>query len=642
MCGIVGQINSSSNPRYLSTGEIQNVLRSIAHRGPDDQGYVTWRGHDRKENQAIENYSILLGHTRLSILDLSSDGHQPIFSRDNNYSLVFNGEIYNYIELREELQELGHQFTSSGDSEVLLYALIEWGESALHKLEGMYAFALYNSLTKSVLCARDPFGIKPFYYHIGREGFTFASETQSLLKFPYISSKASALSARSFLCNGHYDIKDGTFFSNIKQLQAGSLVNIKLAAPCHVSPQIWWTPKIDTSTPALSFDEASEYLRDLFLKSVRLHLRSDVPLGVALSGGIDSSAIACAVRKLEPDADIHTFSYIPDDSKLSEQQWIDLIASHIKSKPHFTYASNDNLVDDLSILIRAQGEPFGTTSIYAQFKVFELAKAQGIKVTLDGQGADELFAGYLGYPAQRIQTLLNEASPKKAYLFLINIIERHPADKRKIILNSLKEFLPPNFSSMALSLVGKEQSPGWLDLPATLKNFSSGFTWEDSRSHLTENAERVKTTLAYQISHHGLPQLLRHADRNSMFFSIESRVPFLNKEIAEFCLSLPEEYLISQSGESKSVLRHALKDLVPREILERKDKIGFTTPQYDWVKTFTNSIENLLHNGVEAPFINRHELLRYLKRNQKLDHSLLWRLLNYLEWCKEFKVSHES
>ncbi|MGE4550811.1 MAG: asparagine synthase (glutamine-hydrolyzing), partial [Opitutales bacterium] len=394
MCGIFGMFCQEQAMDFEPL--LDKVLAALKHRGPDDQGM---------EQIHSSEGSLGLGHTRLSIIDLSAGGRQPMRSSDERFTLVFNGEIYNYRELRDELRAQGQEFRTESDSEVLLVCWSFWGKSCLKRLRGMFAFAIHDKRDDTVTCARDAFGIKPFYYHCGPKGFSFASELPALLILLQEQPALNLQLVHDYLVYGAYDDREATFHEGVRHLAPGHMLTFHLSKPSTAEIERWWFPGIEERTD-LSLEEAAERLREKFLLNVRLHLRSDVPLGVALSGGLDSSALVCAMRHLEPDLPINTFSFVARDTPADEERWVDEINRQVGAMPHKIFVDPEELADDLDDMIRAQGEPFGSTSIYAQYRVFRLAKEHGTTVLLEGQGADELLGGYHGYSQARIRSLL--------------------------------------------------------------------------------------------------------------------------------------------------------------------------------------------------------------------------------------------
>jgi len=647
MCGIFGWIPSAGLETSQAVRAAGRLCAALAHRGPDDRGWAVYGTGGRllgteADSRGLDSaaFELLLGHTRLSIIDRSPAGHQPMRSPDGRYALVYNGEIYNYRELRNELERLGAVFRSQTDSEVLLHALIQWGTGCLVRLTGMFAFAFFDAEDRTLLLGRDFFGIKPLYYHHGSGGFFFASEIPALLAFPSIHAEPAAQQVYNYLCFDRYDKGGETFFKHIRQVPPGHVLRFSFRQDGEPTLAPYWKPDLAMRS-RLSFEEAAARLRELFLDSVRLHLRSDVPVGVALSGGIDSSSVACAVRHLQPEAELHAFSFIAKNSAESEERWAALAARHTNAIRHIVEVEPHELARDMDDLIRVQGEPFGSTSIYAQYRVFRLAGEQGISVTLDGQGADELLAGYWGYPGERMATLLCKGDVAGAVRFFRAKKNWPGCSAKQILLRTVREFTPNRLMPLALAIAGRTPTPAWLDARA-LRREGVLFNVSDERALLYPGErDRVRQTLAAQIIREGLQQLLRHGDRNAMAHSVESRVPFLTREIAEFCLSLPEEYLIDMNGRTKSVFREAMRGMVPDAVLDRRDKIGFATPERKWLDVLTPWVEETLSAAGDIPYIVPGALQKEwkdIKAKAKPFNSRVWRWLNYIRWVQIWKL----
>jgi asparagine synthase (glutamine-hydrolysing) len=433
-----------------------------------------------------------------------------------------------------------------------------------------------------------------------------------------------------------YDSQEQTFIDEIKHLLPGKLITFDLNKKALSKPIFWWKPSLITRNTHLSFNAAAEAVRDLFLTNIKLHLRSDVSLGAALSGGIDSSAVVCAMRQIEPDAPIHTFSFIADKSSLSEEIWIDQINQHVHATSHKIFATGQDLANDLDDMICAQGEPFGSTSIYAQYRVFKSAKDNGITVTLDGQGADELLAGYQGYPTQRISSLLEQQKFLQVIQF-INQWQRWPnRGYKKGLLHLAQSLLPNDLHYLANRLRGIKSLPDWFN-KEYLQNYAINTKLNPFEKNDAFKGNRVIEMLSACLQQKGLPELLRHGDRNSMRFSIESRVPFLTIPMADLVLSLPEHYLISNTGETKSVFREAMRGLVPDAVLNRRDKIGFATPEKDWLFSMAPTIRSWLEDSKNIPFLQSNILLHHFDAiisGKKPFSWQLWRLINFTRWYR--------
>lgn len=626
MCGIAGGCWKlrTDEPTRLTA-----ALSAMHRRGPDDWGMEVFDSGST---------SVGLGQTRLSIIDPSVAGHQPMHSSDGRWVIVFNGEIYNYLELKKELEAEGYRFVSKTDTEVLLTAWIQWRENCLPRLVGMFAFSILDRLRNQLICARDAFGIKPFFYTHQGSGFFFASEIPALLK---LSTDAPVLNwqrAYDYLVHGDYDSGPDSFFTGIKHLSPGHWYTVDLAEAKEAGiPQRWWTPQTQ-ETAGWNFKRATEQIRELFLDNVRMHLRSDVPLGAALSGGIDSSSIVCAIRHVARDLPINTFSYIVPGSDIDEDRWIDTINNHVGAIPHKVSANAYDLQRDLDEMIRAQGEPFGSTSIYAQYRVYKLARESGITVTLDGQGADELLAGYIGYPGQRLHSLLEERNFLAAIRF-INNWSRPPGRSRSLAAKYLvSELTDGHLHGFLRRLNGMHSAPSWINEGVL---HDANIEVRKPRIRLTSKMKgrRVMDELSLSLTCRGLPSLLRHGDRNSMHFSVESRVPFLTVEMANLLLSMPEDFLISRNGETKHVFRAAMRGIVPDTVLDRKDKIGFTTPEAKWLLSIRNDSLRSLIMDINTPFINQEAVwqeVKMIKAGEKPYTHQIWRWINFSRWKRMF------
>ena len=623
MCGILGSFSNLN----LSEQKINSALTKMANRGPDDRGFQRFDIFQSKE--------LVLGHTRLSIIDLSTSGHQPMSSEDGRFTIVFNGEIYNYKELRAELENLGYVFTTESDTEVLLIAWQCWSYESLSRLIGMFAFVVYDSKNNNLTCVRDAFGIKPFYFSRGNNEFVFASDINSLLELRYEPKKLCLQRTYDYLVHGHYDNNDLTFIDGVKNLMPGHFMEFNLNENVISKNVKWWSPVHNVQSD-ISFAQATESVREQFLENIKLHLRSDVPLGAALSGGVDSSAIVCAMRYLYPKEDIHTFSYIAKNSPSSEEKWVDFVNDFTSAKSYKVSTNGEELFMDLDELILAQGEPFGSTSIYAQYRVFKLAKESGITVTLDGQGADELLAGYSGYPVYRMQSLYEQREYKKLLSFLNNWkkwpgrggFKAYKCLAAGITSNKLRPYLKDKFVT--------SPKPRWLNTKL-LEKYGVNIKTEFEQQLETYKGRRVIETLGRSLQYNGLPQLLRHGDRNSMAFSVESRVPFLTTQTADLLLNLPEDFLISNQGETKHVFRAAMRGIVPDVILDRKDKIGFETPEKAWLMTMAPTLRKWLADSNDIEFINTKEILIEFDKiisGQKPFSWQIWRWVNFIRWYK--------
>lgn len=621
MCGFLGGFYKEPKDESL----VKRSLDLIQHRGPDHSSFC---------EHMIGDGFLYFGHTRLSIIDLTDFAAQPFYSRCGRYVLIFNGEIYNYKEIREELIGIGCHFYTESDTEVLLNALIRWGVECLPRLIGMFAYVFYDQQKENLLLARDAFGIKPFFYSISDGEITFGSEIRALLSLNNEKAKPNLQRAYDYLVHGDYDSNKESFIDGVFHLSPAHYFTFDLKTKTATQPECWWQPVIDTNEN-INFDEAVSKLRTLFLDSVRLHLRSDVPLGIALSGGIDSSAVVSAVRYLEPSLPIKTFSYIASDSRISEEKWVDLLNEKMGAIAHKVVANQDEMREDLDAMLLKQGEPFGGTSIYAQYRVFKLAQESGVTVTLDGQGADELLAGYSGYPGHRLLSIIEKHGWVAAHHYARRWAQS-PGRSYALAWQSLGRIkLPDSLYELARKKMGRDFQPAWLNIDYLSQR---GVEFKEKRAPLKQENKgvRVKEALANSLTNRGLSSLLRHGDRNSMAFSIESRVPFLTLPLAEFLLSLPENYLVSDDGVTKHVFREAMRGIMPDSHLDRKDKIGFATPESTWLLNMVDVIKDWITDAPELPFLDKSELLKEFQQviegNQSFD-GRVWRWVNYLRWC---------
>lgn len=623
MCGIAGGWWRTS----VKDGalKVASAMQEIAHRGPDDHGQIGYQFGDGE---------VHLGHVRLAILDLSRAGHQPMQSGDGRLSVVYNGEIYNYKELRGELERNGYRFTTQSDTEVLLNAWLCWGERCLSRFEGMFAFCMLDRQSRSLVLARDPFGIKPLFYAWQHRNLFFSSEVGALCQLMPERPDLNWQRCYDYLVHGQYDSSTETFNAEISHLLPGHLLRLSLSNPDDICVEKWWSPRLQQGQ--LSFSQAVEATRENFLQNIRSHLRSDVPIGAALSGGIDSSAIVCGMRYIDKHLPINTFSYISADSKTSEEKWVDIVNQHVGANVCKVRIDSGDLFNDMDALIKAQGEPFGSTTIYAQFRVFQAARECGVTVTLDGQGGDELLGGYDGYPGHRLLSLLEQRNYVGAGRFMRHWANVAGSNSVQALAHLAHIKLPANFYKLARGLSGRSFTPSWLDVNLLA---DAHVRLEGTRPIMLDDLKgrRVIEKLAHALQCHGLPHLLRHGDRNSMHFSIESRVPFLTTSLADLCLSFPEDYLVSPQAETKSVFRAAMRGIVPDAILDRQDKVGFATPELQWLKRLQPELPQLMDTLGRVPFVRSGQVaseLNAIFSGSKAFSWQAWRWINFAKWLQ--------
>jgi asparagine synthase (glutamine-hydrolysing) len=641
MCGIAGVLLPSNQTVDVSV--LSGFSEKQAHRGPDDYGFLGWRlGQEelkisRHVNDVSDGAHIAFVHRRLTIIDESEGGWQPKASRCGNYAICFNGEIYNYLELKENLQKQGVVFSTQSDTEVLLNALIHWGvEKTLPRLTGMFAFAFLDCRNQTVVLARDPFGIKPLSFTSHRGGIAFASELSTLLDLADVKRTVEPQALYDYLRFGYTDAGATTLFSEIRNLEPAHFARIDLR-DIQITPQRYWRASI-SETRDITFEEAANHLRGLFEESIALHLRSDVPVGAALSGGIDSSAVVMSMRRKEgDDLDLHTFSFIAPGEPMDEEGWADIVGRSVNANMHKVQSNGQELVRDLDRIIEIMGEPFGTTSIYAQYRVFGLARQHNVPVTLDGQGADEILAGYVPFLAARMATMIKKGQLGRANSLLTNALATS-GSKAPVILRAMRFLLPEILQGVGRRMIGEKLVPDWMN-----------GEWFQNRNVLLKAKQKpisgdvLRHELKESMTTRVLPSLLRNDDRTSMAHSIESRVPFLTTKIVEFLYSLPEEYLISDEGETKAVFRKAMRGIVPDPILDRRDKIGFATPEETWMGEAKTWLEEVLSSDrvKDLPFFSTSNFqgeIDAVRSGKKVLSGEVWRWINLIRWADKFDV----
>ncbi len=599
MCGIsgiVGKMQTSVNRELLHA-----MNDAVAHRGPDGAGLFC-------ENE------VGLGHRRLSIIDLSDASSQPMFLNDR-YVMVYNGEIYNYLEIKEELVAAGYTFKTSGDSEVLLVAYHHWGADCLQRFNGMWSFAIYDREKRIVFCARDRFGVKPFYYTEHYGSFYFGSEIKQLLAAG-IKPVADKEIVTDYLVLGLEEYDHRTFFNNIYRLLPGHKLIIDLNSGKRTIEKYY---HLKISNQASGWDmetAASEYFSEL-QRSVKYRLRSDVRVGTCLSGGLDSSVIAAlAARnyKHHSGESFHAITASSVDQQNDEVVYAKQVADASGLNWHITKPSSGDFMDSIDEVVKVQEEPFGSPSIFMQYFVMKEARRQGCPVLLDGQGGDETLLGYQRYYPAYLKSL----SPVKKIQGLFNSSENSGLSIGRLLQSYFY------FTNAGLRIRRQEQRSGFLKSEC-FDMMNRGLIKE-----IAEASGSITDLQILEITKSQLPHLLRYEDKNSMRFSIETRLPFLDYKLVEMALSINNEYKI-RNGFSKYILRTGAKGVVPDSILWRKNKIGFEAPSKVW----------LSNNGFMFEAIRKSELLNSMMKNMpdnSIDQTLLWRLYNLAKWEEVFDV----
>lgn len=554
MCGICGIIQFNQKP--VLEASMRKMMQIMKRRGPDDEGVFIDR-------------NVGLGFVRLSIIDLSKAGNQPMISNDDRYVIVFNGEIYNYIEIRKELRLKGYICRTNSDTEVLLTAYMEWGEECLNRFNGMWAFVIFDRIKKKIFAARDRYGVKPFYYLQTGDSFYFASEIPPLLSLLKHKPIPDSQSIFDYLVFNRTDQTERTFFEEIKKLQHGHTLSLQLTEGGRQKTEVrikkWYDLRANLKEPFKSPEE----FREVLSSAIGLRLRSDVPVGVCLSGGLDSSSIVSILLKDYQKRDLNTFSAVYEKGQFGDETgYIKEYKPFLKNM-FFTTPTAESLQADLAGFVKAHAEPIPSTSPYAQYKVMELAKGK-VVVTLDGQGADEELAGYHYFFGYFFKDLLKHGRwGKLSFEMLHYLLNHHSLYGLKTFLY----FLLPEKSKLRLRINEK----GYLNREFVEKhqggNSIAGNLYKSGSLH-----DALLDHFEYKLEH-----LLKWEDRNSMWFSLEARVPFLDFRLVEKTLATQGD-LIIKNGMTKHLLRESMKGILPEKIRMRRDKVGFETPQDEWFK----------------------------------------------------------
>ena len=610
MCGIAG-FTGKKNEQL-----IQQMSQDMKHRGPDGDGFY------------IDDQVSLLNR-RLAIIDRRG-GDQPIYNEDKTVAVVYNGEIYNYLELRDTLEKAGHVFKTKSDTEVIVHGYEEWGNDCFDYFNGMFGIALYDIPKKRLILARDHFGIKPIYYAQTEKGVIFASEIKPILHSGYIEKKVNERILYRYLAYRIHDDQEETFFEGVYHLMPGQMLIVENNT---ISKHIFSTLEKDIDTAIEQKNtkplvkEDIDTFKDLFIDSIQRRLIAEVPVGTCLSGGLDSSSVVAVVNKLlsehakesESVGEVqNTFSAVFPGSTNNEEHYIDALLHTTKRvKSHKIRPKAEDFFDDLEDFIKTQEEPTISTGPYAQYAVMQEA-SKHVTVLLDGQGADEMMAGYLPYYIVYLRQLLNNGE----YLTLAAEIW----SSRDILLSYLWYGISREFAI-------KTDVDVRTLMPST---FSKKFTQEE----FVVSRANLKKRLKEDIFQNSLPSLLRYEDKNSMRFSIEGRVPFLDFRLVRYLFSLPEEAII-KNGWNKYALRKSMKDLLPSQIRNRRNKIGFTTPEHEWFMRMKNRIYGIFlsESFASRPYFNQTEVLQAFRKfieGKNEDTLLFWRVLNVELWLREF------
>ncbi len=649
MCGIAGLFDARAR---ADLGRLAHMSRLMRHRGPDDEGLVRidagtgdWRasgGPDTPRDAYASPHAwapgrssggpvdapwhVALLHRRLAIVDLSPGGHQPMCAHHGRHWLTYNGEIYNWIELRDELRTLGHEFATTSDTEVILAAYRQWGEGCLSHFNGMFALALWDQDRRVLFCARDRLGVKPFYYQYDGTRFAFASEPKALVLTQDTRPAPRTAAIRDLLALDWVDHGAHTFFEGLMQLPPAHLLRVGEGG---LAIQRWWGLDAHAFAGGSRDEHVARYA-ELFTDSVRLRLRADVEVGSCLSGGLDSSAVVTTAGRLE-NRGLHAFSCAYDEGPaFDERPHIRAAVESSGAKSHLTIPNGDDFWDVFDTLARSQDEPTAGPGVYSQWKVMELAHATGLKVLLDGQGGDETLAGYFRYLPSRLRDLARTGDFAGFARLWGPVAGKLGAPTA--LLHTFEPWLPA-------ALVGELRGRFGQGKDRVLSHALRGLPTDVPGWPRVERSE-VWRHLAFDTLVRQLPSLLRYEDRNSMAFSIETRLPFLDYRLLEFAFALPDDEKL-EGATTKAILRRALGDRVPPSVLARRDKMGFETPTDLWFRSrFAAEARRRLarpgpfQDWVDGEFV-REQLEEYLVGGRAIGLQV-WRWLGLEAWSRAF------
>jgi len=630
MCGIAGIISKTNSVPLKDA--VFAMSQTIKHRGPDGEGFVFFSKEqflpvysketpeiNTKSNaflfnpalfitEAPGNYNIVLAHRRLSIIDLSEAGHQPMCDLAGNYWITFNGEIYNYIELKEELNYKGHTFVTHTDTEVIIAAYKEWGVNCLQKFNGMFAFTLYDRQKDQLFCARDRAGVKPFYYINNSEIFAFASEQKAFVKSKLVAFRINEAQQFNFIVNANLENEEESLFAGIKELQPSHYILYDLNTH-QINIRNYYSLPQNTYTE-LSESDIIHKIEEKLINAINLRLRSDVEVGSCLSGGLDSSIIAGVVKKLQPDKQMKLFTAVFKGETFDETGYAKEVVDFVNGNWQTVSPTADEFFRDIEQLNYYQDLPVWSTSTYSQHRVMKLASQHSIKVVLDGQGADELFGGY-------------------AHHYLALWRESSFGNKWKYINESKQTIVNP------YQLYFKQGLKDVLNLSHNYSEYFTGSVKKYGKAQHVPFSSNLNEELKKDYTGK-LKSFLKCEDRCSMAFGIESRVPFADDvELVDFMFSIRGDLKI-QKGISKYLLREASKSYIPKAIYSRRDKVGFETPLAKWL---LSNKKNIIHNiRDQIDFVNINTLNYDFDLLTLRKPGFLLRLFSFSVWKKVFSV----
>ncbi len=666
MCGIVGAVSLNGGRIDLLALQRMNDLQS--HRGPDGEGFMLGWIEDGAFKHSFARHtggrnsdSLCASDSGIVawrfFVDLSDRGLQPMSSADGATWIVFNGEIYNFQELRSELESHGQSFQTGTDTEALLQAYLHWGEDCLDRLQGMYGFAIWDGRSGRLFCARDRLGIKPFYYATPKGYFIFASEIKGLLPFPGVEVEADDDAAVGFLVHGNCDYGERTILKGVKALPAGHALTLDVATTQLAIKRYWsLNPNHDSGAPASTDDERVAALRDRLLDTMRRHLISDVRAGSCLSGGLDSSVVVGLIGKIQseqPEAasavgeNLYTFTSCYEYKEIDEREYALAVANDIKAKAHLVFPSAEDFWSDFERMAWHQDMPFNGLAYYAQWRVMRAAKEAGVKVLLDGQGGDEVFGGYAKFRYAYMASLLRSGRLFRIAREVGAMIKQ--GDSRYVLnIRNGYRYLPKSARRL-LNLDSTLQAAMKADWNRVVADNSSPATrwWRNAAGG--RNGDGAGTAMQRiqidDILVDTLPLLLRMEDRSSMAFSIEARVPLLDHKLVEYGVSLPD-HLKVRDGWSKYAVRQAVRGIIPERVRLRRSKLGFAAPDRLWIqRDLRKHISELIADDLRCrKYIDPAHLRRWNASPQAEAATTeswlgLFRVLSLEMWMRAFKVA---
>ena len=600
MCGIAGIINKCGLD--VLPDDLRVMTEAAKHRGPDGEGYF------------IEG-PIGLGHRRLAIIDLSAAGHQPMHR--GHLTITYNGEIYNYVEIKHELKNKGLEFITESDTEVVLAAYEHWGERCVEKFNGMWAFAILDRKDNKLFMSRDRFGIKPFHYFESGNALYFGSEIRQIL--PFIKErKVNKQVLFDFLFLGYHHHSEETFFEGVKSLVPGNNLIYDLTKNTYKCER-YYELKVIPEYEELSFEAACNALEDTLGHAISIRLRSDVRVGTCLSGGMDSSYVAGVASPVYRAQSANKFTAITAKSierKTDETHFAHMVVDAADLNWELCQPSNEDFLTSMDEVIEAQEEPFGSPSIFMSFFVMKKAKEIGCTVLLDGQGGDEALLGYDRYYA----SFINQQSG------LINRIRSYILSSKNSKL-SIRQLILYNLYFNNAGIRAKRQARRFGFVRPEYKRYMN----KPLLSTVAQAAKNTRRLQRLEIQQIQLQKLLKYEDRNSMHFSIETRVPFVDYKLMELAYSLPFEYKMSR-GWSKYILRCVAQGKLPREIVWRRNKFGFEAPTSTWMSDKQFFLDRIRSSSFMKAFI------RLDKLPEGIDLLALWKLYNVAVWAEKFDV----